>query len=73
MVTYTLTPPGGVWDAADNGTYTIDLNANEVFDTATTGANAAAAATLGTFEVAIGVIDDEIFADGFEDPAPPPP
>jgi parallel beta-helix repeat protein len=31
--TYRITPPGGAWDAADNGAYTIGLNANQVLDT----------------------------------------
>jgi uncharacterized delta-60 repeat protein len=31
--TYTLTPPGGSWDDADNGTYTVVVNANQVADT----------------------------------------
>lgn len=30
--TYTFTPPGGSWDATDNGTYTIDVVANQVGD-----------------------------------------
>jgi hypothetical protein len=47
-VTYQITPPGGAWDAADGGTYTVALQANQVRDTA---GNAVAAATLGTFQV----------------------
>ncbi|NES94124.1 MAG: DUF4347 domain-containing protein [Desertifilum sp. SIO1I2] len=46
--TYQITPPGGAWDAADSGTYTLELLANQVTDT--TG-NPAAPATLGTFIV----------------------
>lgn len=34
VVTYTITPPGGSWDAADNGTYTISLAGSQVGDTA---------------------------------------
>ena len=30
--TYTLTPPGGFWDGADNGTYSINVVANQVSD-----------------------------------------
>ena len=56
-VTYTITPPGGSWDAADNGTYNIALAANQVFDLAVTGVNAAAAGALGDFDVAVGEID----------------
>jgi hypothetical protein len=32
-VEYTFTPPGGTWDFTDNGTYTLVMQANEVFDT----------------------------------------
>ncbi len=46
--TYQITPPGGAWDSADGGTYTVALEANQVRDTA---GNAAAATTLGTFTV----------------------
>lgn len=48
-VTYTVTPPGGAWDAADNGGYTIAL-ANAAVSTAdgkTTGGNNSA----GSFTV----------------------
>ena len=45
-VTYSLAAPGGTWDAADNGTYSIVLGANQV--RGTTG-EAAAAGTLGVF------------------------
>ena len=31
--TYRITPPGGSWDAADNGTYLINMLANQVTDT----------------------------------------
>ena len=43
VVTDTLTPPGGSWDAGDNDAYGIDLNGGEVF---------AAAATLGPGQAA---------------------
>ncbi len=56
-VQYTLTPPGGTWDAVDNGQYSIALVADEVFDTASTGANASPARTLGGWQVAVGEID----------------
>jgi RHS repeat-associated protein len=49
--TYRITPPGGDWDAADNGVYSIALNANQVFDTA--GNAAAANEALATFSVDI--------------------
>jgi hypothetical protein len=46
--TYHVTPPGGTWDDADHGAYTVALEADQVRDTA---GNAAAAGTLGTFKV----------------------
>jgi Right handed beta helix region len=51
-VTYTFTPPGGFWDVSDNGTYTVQMNANEVFDTDSTPLGVPAG-TLGTFLVAV--------------------
>lgn len=38
--TYTFDAPGGSWNAADNGTYTVALNASEVRDTSEKGATA---------------------------------
>ena len=32
-VTYTITPPGGSWTSADNGTYTVELGGSPVSDT----------------------------------------
>lgn len=49
--TYSLTPPGGTWDATDNGTYTVAFNANQVADT--TGNFAAANPALTAFVVNI--------------------
>ena len=49
--TYTVTPPGGSWDAADNGLYNISLNANEVGDDGAPQLFAAATA-IGSFNVA---------------------
>lgn len=57
VVTYTVIPPGGVWDGGDSGNYQIAVNANQVFDTATTGANAVAAGVLGGFTVTVVEID----------------
>ncbi|WP_250632673.1 YDG domain-containing protein, partial [Rhodoflexus caldus] len=50
VATYRITPPGGSWDAADNGSYTIAMRANQVTDDA--GAPVAAG-TLGNFNVNI--------------------
>src|SRR5262249_48764784 len=50
VATYKITPPGGSWDFADNGSYTVALEASQVSDTS---GNFAAAGTLGTFQVTI--------------------
>jgi hypothetical protein len=50
--TYNITPPGGSWDSADDGTYTLAMNANQVFNTDSTPL-AVPAGTLGTFNVNI--------------------
>jgi hypothetical protein len=47
-VTYTIAPPGGSWDAADNGTWSLVLARNAVLST--TG-EAVAGGTLATFAV----------------------
>ncbi len=47
--TYQITPPGGSWDAADFGKYTIGMNAAQVLDTA--GNAVPANASLKTFTV----------------------
>jgi uncharacterized delta-60 repeat protein len=48
---YSLPAPGGGWTAADDGTCTISLAANQVFNTAVA---ATAVAKLGTFTVDVG-------------------
>jgi hypothetical protein len=50
VATYQLTPPGGSWDAGDNGTYTVLMRANQVADI--DGAFVPAG-TLATFTVNI--------------------
>lgn len=57
VASYRITPPGGAWDFADNGTYTVSLVAGQVRDTAGGGGNAAAAGDLGTFVVNIPAAD----------------
>lgn len=49
VATYSISPPGGRWDSADSGTYTISSVAGEVRDVA--GNLSGAAADLGTFAV----------------------
>lgn len=48
IATYSFVPPGGAWDAADNGTYTITLTKNAVYDYS---ANAVPAGDIGQFSV----------------------
>jgi len=48
--TYRITPPGGSWDPADNGTYTVSMQTGQVTDA---GGNPVAAGPLGTFSVAV--------------------
>lgn len=50
QVTYQFDPPGGTWDFADNGTYTVALNPNAVIDA---GNNAAVLAAPVAFAVNI--------------------
>jgi hypothetical protein len=52
-VTYQITAPGGAWNSADVGTYTIAQEANQVFDTA---GNAVGATSLGSFQVSLNSI-----------------
>ena len=46
--TYRVNAPGGSWDAADNGTYTLSLRPAQVADAS---GNFAAAGTLGSFAI----------------------
>lgn len=48
--TYQITAPGGSWDPADNGTYTVSVQGNQVSDTSN---NYLQSGTLGTFTVNI--------------------
>ena len=49
--TYTVTPPGGSWDDADNGDYTVSLAANQVCDANASPECVPANAALATFSV----------------------
>ncbi len=51
--TFQITAPGGTWDFADNGTYTISIAANKVFDKTAIPLPVSAGA-VGTFKGAIG-------------------
>ncbi|KAB8142250.1 isopeptide-forming domain-containing fimbrial protein [Chloroflexia bacterium SDU3-3] len=58
--TYRITPPGGAWDDADNGTYTISVVANEVGDV---GTRFVAAGDVTTFSVFIDVTPPDTTID----------
>ena len=51
VVTYSIVPPGGSWDSADNGTYTVVMQPNQVFDQL---GNPVAPGNIGSFNVAVG-------------------
>jgi ELWxxDGT repeat protein len=56
--TYRISPPGGSWDAADNGVYAVTMQAGQVTDLA---GNPVAPRGLGTFKVAVrggGALND---------------
>jgi len=54
VATYKFTPPGGSWTGPDDlGTYSISVNAGEVFDTDTPAKNSVPAGTIGTFQVRV--------------------
>ncbi len=45
---YSIVPPGGSWDSSDNGTYTLVMQANQVFDGI---GNSVKPGDLGSFKV----------------------
>ncbi|HEY9748960.1 MAG TPA: GDSL-type esterase/lipase family protein, partial [Allocoleopsis sp.] len=51
--TYQITAPGGAWDTADNGSYSVTLQANQVNDDSN---NFVAGGVLGTFEAKIAPV-----------------
>jgi hypothetical protein len=61
VATYSVPAPAGAWSSSSNGTYAINLNANQVADTS--GNFAAAVASLGTFTVNIPVTPAGPLAD----------
>jgi hypothetical protein len=48
VATYSIVPPGGSWDAADNGTYNVAMQANQVTDSL---GNPVKAGIIGSFSV----------------------
>lgn len=53
IASYSISAPGGTWDAADNGSYTLVLTEGAVEDTLN---NTTPQATLGSFEVDINPV-----------------
>ncbi len=53
IATYQLTAPGGAWDPAETGTYTVTMVAGQVFDTNVPMPNAVPPGIIGTTSVAI--------------------
>ena len=51
--TYYITPPGGSWKPASNGTYTIAMQGDQVFDVA---GNATVGGALATFNFNAGIL-----------------
>ena len=51
--TYQITPPGGSWDNADAGTYTVNINPTQVADTE---GNFVPAGSLTTFTVTLNAV-----------------
>jgi len=56
--TYSITAPGGTWDASDNGTYTVSME-GAVSDLS---GNNAATGAIGTFVADIGGVDSDAAA-----------
>jgi hypothetical protein len=50
IATYSLVPPGGSWDSADNGTYSVVMQANQVTDEA---GHPVSPGPIGTFTVTV--------------------
>jgi len=53
VATYRLTPPGGTWDALENGTYSVVLLAGAVTDSSGNAVGSGGPVALGTFEVLV--------------------
>lgn len=68
IATYQIQAPGSVWDATDNGTYTVSLQPNQVNDT---NNNMVSGGDLGSFNVSITDVNEVdrfgIFEKSFTD------
>ncbi|MEQ3695303.1 MAG: putative Ig domain-containing protein [Thalassolituus sp.] len=58
FATYTVTPPGGTWDSADDGTYNISVNGGQVTDYAGNFVPATANAGSLSVDVTVPVISE---------------
>lgn len=70
QATYRITAPGGSWDSGDNGSYAVNLQANQVTDT---DGNKIPAGTLGSFQVELATtplpnIQLSRYTGGFQNP-----
>jgi hypothetical protein len=61
---YVVQAPGGAWDPADNGTYTLSLLPDALFDTS---GNAGVPKALGTFQVNVPAGTGSITATVYDD------
>lgn len=59
IATYRITPPGGIWEPADNGIYTIRVRSSAVWDV---HGNAAAPSIIGSFLVNARDLDTPVNA-----------
>jgi CARDB len=66
--TYSITARGGSWDSADNGVYTVVLQANQVLDTA---GNPVAGQVLGMFTVNVSTTIRTVFLPMVQIPGTP--
>jgi FG-GAP-like repeat len=64
IVIYSIVPPGGTWNFADNGTYNVVMQASQVFDGF---GNAVAAGNIGSFTVAVPTPSTDFNNDGKPD------
>jgi hypothetical protein len=60
---YLVSAPGGSWDTADNGSYSVTMQVGQVADT---DGRFVAAGNLGN--IVVNIVEDRIFNDEFETP-----
>jgi len=64
VATYTIAAPGGTWTDADNGSYVVALNANQVDDTSGNFAGGASGSFTVNIPATIGGPNDQTFNNG---------